>query len=164
MSFRSCVYLSKACSIVGTSVFASTTKKFFCESGGCVTCCSSEIRWKINSLRHATSYPDSSQQQTGHGVLHQGELWSVNLSPGVGDRVCTSSPMTARNCRSLYDKLSAAIFTRWIMFCSTTEIFYRALCRSTMPGIPRDYSRPNGAVYCTWHFLWAQAERFEQFI
>lgn len=121
MSFRSCVYLSKACSIVETSVLASTTKKFFCESGGCVTCCLSEIRWKINSLRHAKSYPDSSQQQTGHGVLHQGKLWRVNLSHGVGDRVCTSSPMTARKCRSLYDKLSAVIFTRWSMFWSKKE-------------------------------------------
>lgn len=147
MSFRSCVYLSKACSIVETSVLASTTKKFFCESGGCVTCCFSEIRWKIDSLRHAESYSDSSQQQTGHGVLHQGKLWSVNLSHGVGDRVCTSSPMTARKCRSLYDKLSAVIFTRWSMFWSTKKNPTNALS-----GIPRDYARLFTAQYISFEY------------
>lgn len=37
-SFRFCVNLSKACSIVEFSVFASTTRKFFSASGGEVTC------------------------------------------------------------------------------------------------------------------------------
>jgi hypothetical protein len=39
MSLRSCVKLSKAFSIAAFSVFASTTRKFFWASGGCVTCC-----------------------------------------------------------------------------------------------------------------------------
>ena len=38
ISFRSLVKRSKACSIVEVSVFGSTTKKFFCASGGGVTC------------------------------------------------------------------------------------------------------------------------------
>ena len=38
MSFLWCVYLSKACSMVEVSVLASTTRKFFWASGGCVTC------------------------------------------------------------------------------------------------------------------------------
>lgn len=39
MSFLSRVNLSNACSIVGVSVLASTTRKFFWASGDGVTCC-----------------------------------------------------------------------------------------------------------------------------
>lgn len=39
MSFLSVVKRSNVSSIVGVSVFGSTTRKFFCESGGAVTCC-----------------------------------------------------------------------------------------------------------------------------
>jgi len=38
ISFLSVVNLSKASSIAALSVLLSTTRKFFCESGGCVTC------------------------------------------------------------------------------------------------------------------------------
>lgn len=38
MSLRSVVNLSKVASIVALSVLLSTTRKFFCESGGGVTC------------------------------------------------------------------------------------------------------------------------------
>ena len=38
MSFRSFVKRSNAASMAEFSVLASTTRKFFCESGGCVTC------------------------------------------------------------------------------------------------------------------------------
>lgn len=38
MSFRSVVNLSNVASIVALSVLLSTTRKFFCESGGWVTC------------------------------------------------------------------------------------------------------------------------------
>jgi hypothetical protein len=38
ISFLSVVNLSKASSIAVLSVLLSTTRKFFCESGGCVTC------------------------------------------------------------------------------------------------------------------------------
>jgi len=38
MSFLSVVKRSNAASMAALSVFASTTKKFFCESGGAVTC------------------------------------------------------------------------------------------------------------------------------
>lgn len=38
MSLRSCVKRSKAFSMVDVSVLLSTTRKFFCESGGAVTC------------------------------------------------------------------------------------------------------------------------------
>jgi hypothetical protein len=38
MSLRS-MSLSKVVSIVTLSVLLSTTRKFFCESGPCVTCC-----------------------------------------------------------------------------------------------------------------------------
>jgi hypothetical protein len=39
MSFLSEVNLSNAASIAALSVLLSTTRKFFCESGGAVTCC-----------------------------------------------------------------------------------------------------------------------------
>lgn len=39
MSFLSEVKLSNAPAIVEFSVFESTTRKFFCESGGSVICC-----------------------------------------------------------------------------------------------------------------------------
>ena len=38
MSLRSCVKRSNAASMSAFCVFASTTRKFFFESGGCVTC------------------------------------------------------------------------------------------------------------------------------
>jgi hypothetical protein len=38
ISLRSCVNLSNAASMAEFSVFASTTRKFFWLSGGCVTC------------------------------------------------------------------------------------------------------------------------------
>ena len=38
MSLRSCVKQWKAASIAALSVLESTTRKFFCESGGGVTC------------------------------------------------------------------------------------------------------------------------------
>ena len=46
ISFLSFVNLSKASSIAALSVLLSTTRKFFCESGGAVTCYS-----KVN-IRH----------------------------------------------------------------------------------------------------------------
>jgi hypothetical protein len=39
MSLRSLVYRSNACSMAEVSVLWSTTRKFFCASGGGVTCC-----------------------------------------------------------------------------------------------------------------------------
>ena len=50
MSFLSWVYLSKACSIVEVSVLASTTRKFFCASGGWVTCYKPDVRVSSRNL------------------------------------------------------------------------------------------------------------------
>lgn len=107
MSLRSVVNLSKAASMAALSVLLSTTRKFFCASGPCVTCCGDLVsgcqRSKIKDQRRGP-YANASQQQSCHGVLYTSPvslvpyLYCQPLFPWLSR---TSSPITARNCRSL---------------------------------------------------------------
>lgn len=74
MSFRSCVYRSKACSMIEVSVLASTTRKFFWASGGSVTCYASfsGVKYRLK----VTSYPNTCKQQASNGVLDPAVSWT----------------------------------------------------------------------------------------
>jgi len=71
MSLRSCVKRSKASSMAASSVFWSTTRKFFWASGGAVTCCSGED----GSVEGGGSkgcrapYTNTGEKKACHGVL-----------------------------------------------------------------------------------------------
>ena len=75
MSFLSVVKRSKAASIVAFSVLLSTTRKFFCESGGAVTCYSFESCALETLLPHIIrreacgTYANACEEESGDGVL-----------------------------------------------------------------------------------------------
>lgn len=93
------------------SVLASTTRKFFCASGGCVTCCCcqpSVFPRPSSEWWGLTPTPASSMPVT---VFYR--LLARELGGGTDGSVCiTSSPITARNCRSLYAEAGAAMVCR----------------------------------------------------
>ena len=64
MSFLSDVNLSKASSIAALSVLLSTTKKFFCESGGAVTCYTNQYIIYQSCREHHTPIPAKSRPVT----------------------------------------------------------------------------------------------------
>ena len=114
MSLRSCVKLSKAASMALVSVFWSTTMKFFCESGGAVTCydhivCQTGAPICLFAVVGAAiaTYAYAREEEAGHRVLElvgrQRYCRSfLSSAPDLSARFPrTSSPMTARNCRSL---------------------------------------------------------------
>jgi hypothetical protein len=102
MSLRSTVKRSNAASIALFSVLLSTTRKFFWESGGCVTC-----YWDSQSeCQHG--HEDSIRRRLQVAVQLQCPNSSTKACLG-GKHALTSSPITARNWRSLYCAAGAAI-------------------------------------------------------
>jgi hypothetical protein len=69
MSFLSSVNLSNAASMAALSVFPSTTRKFFCESGGGLTCYTwcQTVDWVLGVVEETHTH--SSEEETSHGVL-----------------------------------------------------------------------------------------------
>ena len=91
MSFLSFVNRVKAFSMVLVSVFWSTIKKLRCECGGSVT-------WPIPARRRPVTELFNCKGENLGGRL---QAWSSNCQLGTTEEYpYSSSPMTARNCRS----------------------------------------------------------------
>lgn len=102
MSFLSVVKRSKAASMAALSVLASTTRKFFWESGGAVTCCSGLSSVSLPSAAWSAmdgmgTYADTCEEEASHGVLLWGMIsacsssWrrgpATNLVPNDGEEL-----------------------------------------------------------------------------
>ena len=81
MSLRSEVKRSKAASMALFSVLASTTRKFFCASGGWVTCCAASVSVLLplfllpcGAVDEAGTHADAREQHARHCVLCECEL------------------------------------------------------------------------------------------
>lgn len=81
------------------SVLESTTRKFFCDSGGGVICCTGSVLGQvlIRKMGDWLSYTNACEQHARHRVLHISAIDGIVLL----DVPLTSSPITARNCLSL---------------------------------------------------------------
>lgn len=150
MSFRSCVYLSKACSIVETSVLASTTKKFFCDSGGCVTCCLSEIRWKVTDLWPIhTPIPASSKPVTESYIRVSYEVWvwvrvwRIGSAPHPRWRPESVGPYMSNSVQSfLHDGVNFSRQRETLWQCYQGILWYYYYIRIGTPGL-RSFSLTN---------------------
>lgn len=103
------------------SVFESTTKKFRCESGGLVTCYCCilsagsfsrmvlKLTWEVSAHRRGIwgqgyTNTNAGEKETCYGTMQRDEPFAL-CPVGIGLRVTaySSSPITAKNCRSWRD-------------------------------------------------------------
>ena len=137
MSLRSVVKRSKAASMAALSILLSTTRKFFCASGPGVTCCGQDkLSVAVGSQRRGLEKDEEQREmlyvrQCRPAAVPSRSPKPIQLagraschalsSPFLGRWLCrriavelTSSPMTARNCRSLKSAVDIVmVFSEW---------------------------------------------------